>query len=327
MSFTPPALLTTLITPPSPPSTPTDLPSTASEVPLSLPGALYLLTASGVASILFDAPCNLPSIRLFPHYAFIVAQLVGISSPASAGTEPLALIDAILALHSCLNISKEDPKSDSENSFKETLQRLSLLSANTPNASLRYRAHLVTKSILYSHPSENVRMAYIKDTLQNCPYENLKASAVAWLKDEIIAAGRTETGKGVFATPATLTTLAPYLFPNPHSLTTSNNDFTPFLAHQSFFLAVLNLVYLILSSQTLNVSSWDLIRCTETWTGQLKDVANGIREVIKVGREEGEDAIEGLEMDLTLLEGNIDIVEEALKEIPVADNEQEGPSG
>ena len=75
------------------------------------------------------------------------------------------------------------------------------------------------------------------------------------------------------------------------------------------------------------MSSWDLIRCTETWTGQLKDVANGIREVIKVGREEGEDAIEGLEMDLTLLEGNIDIVEEALKEIPVADNEQEGPSG
>ncbi|KAL8788034.1 MAG: hypothetical protein Q9195_007500 [Heterodermia aff. obscurata] len=317
------ALLTTLITPPSPPSTPTDLPSTASEVPLSLPGALYLLTASSVASILFGVPSTLPSIRLFPHYASIVAQLIGVSSPVSAGTEPLALIDAILALHSCINIPNEDNDPDSETSFKETLQRLSLLSANTPNASLRYRAHVVTKNILYSYPSENVRMAYIKDTLQNCPYENLKASAVGWLKDEIIADGRKETRKSIFANPEILKTLAPYLCLNPYSLN-HKDDFTPFLAYQSFFLAVLNLMYLILSSQNLNVSSWDLIRCTETWIQQLKEVTNDIREVIKVGGEEGEDAIEGLEMDLRLLEGNANMVEEALKDIYAAEKNREG---
>ena len=165
-------------------------------------------------------------------------------------------------------------------------------------------------------------MAYIKDTLQNCPYENLKASAVGWLKDEIIAAGRIESGKSIFAGPATLTTLAPFLVPNPYSLT-HNNDFTPFLAHQSFFLAVLNLIYLIFSSQTLNVNSWELLQCTETWIGQLRDVMSGIRGVVRVGREEGENAIEGLEMDLGLLEGNVDIVAEALKEVRAAD----GPSG
>ena len=280
-----------------------------------------------MASTIFGAPSNLPSIHLFPHYASILDQLIGTSSPASAGTEPLALIDAILALHSCLIISNEDTDPESEITFKETLQRLSLLSANTPNASLRYRAHVVTKSILYSHSSENVRLAYIKDTLQNCPYENLKASAVGWLKDQIIAASRIETGKSIFTTSATLTNLAPDLFANPNSLILNNNDFTPFLAHQSFFLAVLNLIYLVLSSQTLNVSSWDFIRDTETWIQQLKDVASVIRKTIKVGREEGEDAIEGLEMDLGLLEGNVAMVEEALEEIRVADNEQGGPSG
>ena len=328
LSLSPSDLLTTLITPPSPPSSPTDLPSTASDVPLSLPGALYLLTASGVASTLFGAPSTLPSIHLFPHYASILTQIIGTSSPASAGTEPLALIDAILALHSCLAMQNEDTNPDSETTFKETLQRLSLLSANTPNASLRYHAHVITKSVLYSHPLESVRIAYIEDTLQNCPYENLKASAVGWLKDEIITAGRIETGKSIFTTPARLTTLAPYLFPDPHSLAHDNGDFTPFLAHQSFFLAVLNLIYLVLSSQTLNMSSWDLIQNTETWIQQIKDVTKNIREVIKVGREVGEDAIEGLEMDLGLLEGNVAMVEEALEEIRAADNKkQEGPSG
>ena len=170
-------------------------------------------------------------------------------------------------------------------------------------------------------------MAYIKDTLQNCPYENLKASAVGWLKDEIIAAGRIESGKSIFAAPATLTTLAPYLVPNPYSLTHNNNDFTPFLAHQSFFLAVLNLIYLIFSSQTLNVHSWELLQCTETWIQQLRDVVSGIRGVVQVGREEGENAIEGLEMDLGLLEGNVDIVAQALKEVRAADYGPEGLSG
>ena len=286
-----------------------------------------------MASTLFEAPSTLLSIRCFPHYASILAQLIGTSSPASAGTEPLALIDAILALYSYLDIPNEATAPDPETVFQETLQRLSLISANTPNASLRYGAHLVTKSILYSHPSENVRMGYIKDTLQNCPYENLKASAVGWLKDEIVAAAtgqQLENGKSekksIFATPATVTDLAPYLLLDPHSLIITHNDnkdFTPFLTHQNFFLAVLNLLYLTFSSQTLNVNSWHLLQLTETWIQQLRDVISGIRAVIsknKEREEEGENTIEGLEMDLRLLEGNVEIVGEALREIRGADN-------
>ena len=68
------------------------------------------------------------------------------------------------------------------------------------------------------------------------------------------------------------------------------------------------------------MSSWDLLQHTETWIQQLKDVANGVREVMEAGQEEEEDAIEGLEMDLRLLEGNVAMVEEALKDIRVADS-------
>ena len=266
----------------------------------------------------------MPRIPLFPDFAGIIKFFIGASSPASAGLEPLALVDALLALYHCLD--KDDGSvPDSVDIFKETMQQLSLLSANTPNAPLRYQAHEITRSVLSYHPDEGVRLAYIRDTLENCPYENLKASAVGWLKDQIIAAGCSDTsGKpSLFALPETIQSLSPFLFINPSSIA-NGGDFTPFLAHQSFFLAVLNLMYLILSSQTLNIGSWDLYSKLETWLGQLKDVVSDIQQIANADREQGGDAIEGLEMDLRLLEGNMAIVKEVLEEIQVVDNQQGG---
>lgn len=170
-----------------------------------------------------------------------------------------------------------------------------------------------------------MRLAYIKDTLENCPYENLKGSAVGWLKDEILAAESPNAAgkKSIFATPAVLMTLTPHLFVDPKSLV-ADGDFTPFLAHQGFFLAVLNLMYLILSSQTLNINSWDLMQALRTWLQQLQFVAKDIRTIANAGRKEGEAAIEGLETDLGLLEGNIAMVEQALGEIQAADKDPLG---
>lgn len=246
----------------------------------------------------------------------IVEYLIGTSSPSSAGTEPLALIDAVLALYSCLDPSDTLPESET---FNEVVQKVALLSANTPNASLRYQAHLVTKNILASHPDKAVRLAYIEDTLKDCPYENLKASAVGWLKDEILADNRVPATGGKLAenaavddTPQTLTKLKAYLFLDPTSLT-RGEDFSPFLAHQSFFLAVLNLMYLILSSEGLHARDGELLTDLKTWLGKLRSVAKDIRTITNSVHGDGEDAIPGLEMDLSLLEGNMDLVESRLE--------------
>lgn len=179
--------------------------------------------------------------------------------------------------------------------------------------------------MLYSYPDQNVRLEYIKDTLENCPYENLKGSAVGWLKDEIITAGSPKSAvkESIFATPAVLTKLTPYLFLSPVSLA-AGGDFTPFLAHQGFFLAVLNLMYLVLSSQTLNVNSWGLMKDLRNWLQQLGSVAGDIRAIANAGRKGGEASIEGLEMDLGLLEGNMAMVEQALGEIQAADKDRVG---
>ena len=273
-------------------------------------GTLYLLVASNVASSLFSAPSNLPAIRLFPHYASIIQLLIGVSTPASAGTEPLTLIDAVLALFIFIDASNSVP--ELVQTFKETVQRVALLSANTPNASLRYQAHLVTKQILASHPDKAIRLDYIKDTLENCPYENLKASAIGWLKEEILAdlnrdLARVTGEQPLISMPTALATLKPYLFLDPQSMI-SEGDFSPFLAHQSYFLAVLNLMYLILSSGPLRTSNGETVNELKSWLAKIRLVVTDIRRIIEAGQEEGEDMIPGLEMDLALLEGNLEIV-------------------
>lgn len=273
-------------------------------------GTVYLLVAASVASTLFNAPANLPSIGLFPHYASIIQLLIGDSTSASTGTEPLALIDAVLALFPFLEASDSLP--DAVQTFNETVQRVALLSANTPNASLRYQAHLVTKNILASHPDKAIRLDYIKDTLKDCPYENLKASAVGWLKEEVLADSNRDPAIGAseeasMTMPTTLATLKPYLFLDPQSMI-RGGDFSPFLAHQGYFLAVLNLMYLILSSEILRTSSGEMVADLKGWLVKLESVASNIRRIMKLGQEDGEDIIPGLEMDLALLEGNLELV-------------------
>lgn len=259
-------LLATITEPDEDLSTPTeDLPSSASDVPLSRPGSLYLLSVTAAASTLFDAPTSLPSLTIFPDFSTLLPTFIGVSSPSSAGSEPPSLIDAVLFLGAYIlsTTSIDAPKTDE--AFNETLQRLSLLSANTPVSSLRFHAHQLTAEILHSHPREEVRLAYIKDTLHHCPYENLKASAVGWLKTELLAADKAhkavlpsnsppEVRDRLFATPVVLASLCYLLFviDNIAEEPFPEDSLRWVSTRQPFWMAVLNLFYLILCSPSLS---------------------------------------------------------------------------
>ena len=170
-----------------------------------------------------------------------------------------------------------------------------------------------------------MRLAFIKDTLQHCPYENLKASAVGWLKDEILmanssglpnATGETTTEEtneekapNIFATPTCIATLAPHLFVSPIEM-----DKDEFYAHESFFLATLNLYYLLLTKQGLN-DKLDLpgagaqIEDSGADGGWLRLLEKGLRKFQDRGaQEEGGTMESGMHMNL--LEGMIAMCKE-----------------
>lgn len=231
------------------------VPSSAFDLPLSCLGALYLLVARKASGELFSSPADIPDISIFPDHALVVRNYLGRDSMTSIGTEAEATIDAVL----CLGFMAYDEESvgqpQNDTDFNEYLQRLSLVSANTPSPTLRYHAHVLTSFILHSHPSDLVRLAFIRDTLEHCPYENLKASAIGWLKDEILAANkhqdeRTEESS-VFKTPVAIDITAPFIFPDLSQTLQrpiTSELWTTLKLNFSFYLASLNFYYLLLSS-------------------------------------------------------------------------------
>ena len=222
------------------------------------------------SSTLFDSPASLPPLSLVPDFAGILASSLGDSATGSTGAESEPLIDAVLILGFLIINSQVDmppagdggDRDDDDLVLTNILQRLSLLSANMPSPVLRYHAHLLTSTVLHLNPSGDSRLAFIRDTLEHCPFENLKASAIGWLKDEILAAQKAEQSKeepgaddSIFTTSAALSTLAPFVFPDPDKLMEGQSiadSYATFQAYQPFYLAVLNLLYLLLSSDTLS---------------------------------------------------------------------------
>ena len=293
------------------------------------------------SSALFNSPASLPPLSLVPDFAGILASSLGDSATGSTGAESEPLIDAVLFLGFLIVNSQSDiltkgdggGSGDNEHAFTNILQRLSLLSANMPSPVLRYHAHLLTSNILHLNPSENSRLAFIRDTLEHCPFENLKASAIGWLKDEILAAEKAEQSKepdsevSVFATSAALSSLAPFIFPNPEKLMEGQSladSYATFQAYQPFYLAVLNLLYLLLSSATLSrrLEMAEVAKRNELprFLDSLLQAAKDFQSTISHDELDEQDRDNGI-FGMELLEMTVEQAQHALSQVGMKDLE------
>ncbi|KAH0559249.1 hypothetical protein GP486_004236 [Trichoglossum hirsutum] len=267
-------------------------PLAPSDIPLSQPGALFLLGARVFSTVLYSHDST-PSleIQLFPAHAAVTKTFIGCDDRGgmtSIGSESVVMVDTVVGLglwafHTSIKDAQDGgtihqigDMGGGDDQFTQYLQALSLLSAHTQSPTLRYHAHLLTTSVLHAHSSDLVRLAFIRDTLEHCPFENLKASAVGWFKDETIAANSTlplarppdnsdtdedKKETSIFSTPVALDTLIPFLFPDPQPMLAAPllDAWNTFKSGFSFHLAGLNLYYFLLAaahlSQPLDISS------------------------------------------------------------------------
>ncbi|KAK8188977.1 YAP-binding/ALF4/Glomulin [Phyllosticta capitalensis] len=330
-----------------------DPPASAADIPLSKTGALFLYTKRKVGETLYDQPSDARDLAIFPDHATILQNFVGVESAGDTGLHSDALVDSILAL-GILAIEKNnvgEPKEDED--FVRYLQTTSLISANNPSPTLRYHAHYLTSTVLRSQPSDLVRLSFIRDTLEHCPYENLKAVAVGWLKGETVEAnlsalqpasqssGHSHSRNvstssamsevvtpSIFATPVALATTAPFLFPDlTHDLTgpSLSESWTKFRLDLSFYLATLNFYILLLTAQPLH-KQLDVQGLHEgndvggSYLHPLRQAVQKFRRAFEEGgelRTEGEDVESGL-ADLSLLEHVLNRVEEGVKALNAA---------
>ncbi|KAF1814960.1 DUF1760-domain-containing protein [Eremomyces bilateralis CBS 781.70] len=308
-----------------------DPPESAADIPLSKNGALFLLTAKKVAEILYDIRSpSIPKFSIFPDHAKICSNFIGVAG-RNTGLESEALLDTILALAIIAigtgNVG--EPTSDDE--FLNYLQATSLISANSPIPQLRGVAHFVTSTILRCHPHDLLRLTFIQDTLQHCPYENLKETAVGWLKGETIEAnlglgilnikpGPTDTEDdnttSIFATPVALSSVAPFLWPKTDPAvdrTQPKEAWLRFRINLGFYLAALNFWYLIVTAQPLHEPLGIRGLHATVQNGYLEPLA-----ALVASFKKGLDTGELLEMDAEQAKAEICdllIVEDALERI------------
>ncbi|KAK5165329.1 hypothetical protein LTR04_001355 [Oleoguttula sp. CCFEE 6159] len=310
-------------------------PISAEEIPLSKSGSLFLFAAREIRDSLYDSPGDAPDFYIFPEHDQILQTFI--NSPAAIdvgtiGSEPAALVDAILALGLLALENDQIGEPAEDETFTRYLQTISLLSANTQSPTLRYHAHYLTSTILRSHPSDNVRLAFIRDTLEHCPFENLKVSAVGWIKGETIEANppsphprqADDEDQSVFNTPLALATLSPFLFPDlTHDLSAPSlaESWTTLKLNLSFYLATLNFYYLLLTAthmhEPLDIgglhTSADI---GGSFLGPLVQASKRFRAGLQHGGEladeEGEEGVRASVADLEILDDALERVTEGV---------------
>jgi hypothetical protein len=279
-------------------------PTSPSDIPLSKPGCLCLIVSLVFASILFDSKTPPPKLSIFPDHTRLLKHFIGTSGPANIGSEKSGVIDAILAIGLWLEHNNEfvtGPLEDED--YLQQLQSISLLSANTPSPTLRYAAHALTSAILHAHPVDRLRLTFISDTLEHCPYETLKASAVSWLKEEIITAQERKS-ENVFGTTLALSATQPYLFPDTSALSEADEKLLEEEFAQSFpfHMAVLNFIYLISGKQYAHVVPPGMMAVVEEiYLGPLRAAQAKSLAAQKDDGAGGIDHAHGFTFDLQLL--------------------------
>lgn len=278
-------------------------PTSPADIPLSKSGSLFLITCYVFASILFESKSPPPKLTIFPDHAKLVKQFIGTEGPATIGNEDSGVIDAILAIGLWLehhNNFVSGPLEDDD--FLQHLQSLSLLSANTPSPTLRYAAHVLTSTILHAHPVDRLRLTFISDTLEHCPYENLKASAVSWLKEEIMTAHERKS-ENLFGSTVALSAAQPYLFPDTSELGSATPEELIHILGQSFsfHMAVVNFVFFISGENYAHiVPSGMLSVVEEIYLGPLRAAQVKALTAFEAGEPEStiNAALSGLDLQL-----------------------------
>lgn len=306
-------------------------PDEPSAVPLSPVGSVFLLAESQTRAMLASLHSESNIIPIFPEQALAMRRIIGSQEAGgmgTAGTEPEAVIDAVLALGLMALERNEVGEPQDDESLMQYLQTVSLLSANTPSPSLRFHAHMLTTSVLRSHPSEQVRLTFIRDTLEHCPYENLKASAVSWIKGETLEANPpdrnpSEKTISIFASPVALEVLGPFLFPDltqELKFSSISESWMTFKAHLGFYLALLNFYYLLLAAKHLHPPLQVAALHEEHDIGgsvvsPLRKASQEYQESLRNGAlrdEEGPHGVQHAMLDLDILNDVLDRIEQGV---------------
>ena len=210
------------------------------------------------SSVAFKTKAAEPKISIYPDHANLVERY--------HDTNQAPVVDALLTIGLYLeNSDKFVSGNITDEDFLQHLEVLSLWSANNASKNLRYCAHVLTTAILHDHPVDSLRLEFISRTLKTPPKDTLfpevlKASAVNWLKEEIITAHQRQA-QDLFATETALLATKKYIFPDMSTLDEMSGEdlIDEILEKYPFHMAALNLLFLLTGEHYAHVLPPDLM--------------------------------------------------------------------
>ncbi|CVK94135.1 hypothetical protein FPRO04_06851 [Fusarium proliferatum] len=189
-------------------------------IKLSTGGFLCLTAYRMFASDIFDADYEQPDAYIFPEHHNLLKRFLGDDPQTQIESNPgtvEALLVIALWLHDQKRIIGPKGTDDKDVTFMSYHHLLTLISVFHPSLRVRNAATVLAGHILHEDPHEEDRLGILEDLLENCMFSSLKACAVTWLREEIIAA-RKAGSTGRFADPDCLDTLQYTLFEDLESL-------------------------------------------------------------------------------------------------------------
>lgn len=151
---------------------------------------------------------------IFPDHHTLLKNFLGEQAQSQILQDP-ATVEAILVLGLWLQENKFISVNDQPD-FMSYHHALTLCSVFHPSIHVRNAAVTLAGLILHDDPSDADRLKILEDLLENAPFASLKACALTWLREELIAAEKAAatTTTNIFATPQCIEELQYSIFPN-----------------------------------------------------------------------------------------------------------------
>lgn len=199
--------------------------SSPEDIALSTGGSIALLAYWVFSSTVFEADHPLPDMNIFPEHFALLDQLLQDDAHGKIMNAP-GTIAAMVALGLWLQENgrfSSGPVTDNvgggENpsgSFMTYHHLLTLVAVYHPSLHVRNAASSLAGAILHADPDSHDRLRILEDLLENCMFTNLKACAVTWLREEMIAAASASDSSpdNVFTSSDALDSIQYAVFPS-----------------------------------------------------------------------------------------------------------------
>ena len=211
--------------------------SDADSIHLSTGGGICVLAYWVFSSTAFKADRPPPELHTFPDHLALLERYMEDDAQGQIAAAP-GIAEAIVAVGLWLHRNDRvvptaadadaDADAGPEPDFMVYLHHIALCALYSPAAEARNAAAALAGRVLHADPDEADRVRILEDLLENCQYATLKACAVAWLRDELVAAHppaaastpttptttATTGGSGLFAGPEAVERLQYLVFPD-----------------------------------------------------------------------------------------------------------------